>query len=596
MVAKGDRMSKLYRVHEFAELAGVTVRALHHYDRLGLLEPRRTAAGYRVYTLRDLERLEQIVALKFLGLPLKQIKLLLDQDTFQLSDALRMQRTVLEEKRRLLDRAISAIEDAEKVILPGKPADAAVLKKIIEVIEMQNSTEVMKKYFSEEAWVKWQERHVHWPSQQWIELFRDIEAALRQKAPPAGSQGQALAARWIKLGLSETGGDPEIQVGLLRAWIDRQNWPPAVQQKVSEFDLEKIGEFISKATSSYKKKYYSDEAWSKLLERPKESRDQASLAWCELFIEANAALGEDPAGEKAQALATRWMELVESSTGGDPELKVGALKAWADHQNWPAAEQERIASFNLEKIAEFISEALVSYRKKYYSDEAWAKMTEQRKQSAPETRMQMAQAWSDLFRDAEAALGEDPAGEKAQALVARWKELAESSSGGDPEIKAGAMKAWEDHQNWPAWHKRSMGPVNHDKIAEFIGKAFAGPIVKYFSDEAWRKWVEQKQTTPESRQRSSQLQRDLFREFEAVLGEDPAGEKAQALAVRWIEFFEVESGGDPDIKSAWGKFWTDRQNWPARLKQQIVSGLRMDPETFDKVADFIDKILACHKA
>jgi DNA-binding transcriptional MerR regulator len=45
-------------VHEFAELAGVTVKALHHYDRLGLLKPRRNDAGYRVYSPADLERLE----------------------------------------------------------------------------------------------------------------------------------------------------------------------------------------------------------------------------------------------------------------------------------------------------------------------------------------------------------------------------------------------------------------------------------------------------------------------------------------------------------------------------------------------------------
>ena len=60
--------SRSYQVHEFAELAGVAVKALHHYDRLRLLTPRRTKAGYRVYTELDLERLEQIVALKFLGL------------------------------------------------------------------------------------------------------------------------------------------------------------------------------------------------------------------------------------------------------------------------------------------------------------------------------------------------------------------------------------------------------------------------------------------------------------------------------------------------------------------------------------------------
>ena len=54
----------IYRVQEFAEMAGLTVRALHHYDRLGLLKPGRSQAGYRLYCLEDLQRLEQIVALK----------------------------------------------------------------------------------------------------------------------------------------------------------------------------------------------------------------------------------------------------------------------------------------------------------------------------------------------------------------------------------------------------------------------------------------------------------------------------------------------------------------------------------------------------
>jgi hypothetical protein len=64
-------VSSSYRIHEFAALAGVTVKALHHYDRLGLLKPSRTDAGYRVYVDADLERLEEIVALKSLGFSLK---------------------------------------------------------------------------------------------------------------------------------------------------------------------------------------------------------------------------------------------------------------------------------------------------------------------------------------------------------------------------------------------------------------------------------------------------------------------------------------------------------------------------------------------
>jgi DNA-binding transcriptional MerR regulator len=64
----------MYRVQEFAALAGVTVRALHHYDQLGLLKPlRRPGSGYRIYRDADVARLEQIVVLKFLGIPLREI-------------------------------------------------------------------------------------------------------------------------------------------------------------------------------------------------------------------------------------------------------------------------------------------------------------------------------------------------------------------------------------------------------------------------------------------------------------------------------------------------------------------------------------------
>ena len=135
-----------FHAQEFAAMAGVTVRALHHYDRIGLLKPRRTDSGYRVYQIADIERLEQIVALKFLGLPLKQIKTLLDRQPLTLPDALRMQRQVLEDRKRLLDAAIEAIRQAEERLAAGELSDTAALKKIIEVIEMQNDTYFFKKF------------------------------------------------------------------------------------------------------------------------------------------------------------------------------------------------------------------------------------------------------------------------------------------------------------------------------------------------------------------------------------------------------------------------------------------------------------------
>ena len=81
------RTAKLYQAHQFAELAGVTVRALHHYDRLGLLKPQhRSAGGYRLYADSDLARQEQIAVLKFLGLSLSQIRDLL-KDKSSLHDS-----------------------------------------------------------------------------------------------------------------------------------------------------------------------------------------------------------------------------------------------------------------------------------------------------------------------------------------------------------------------------------------------------------------------------------------------------------------------------------------------------------------------------
>jgi len=357
-------MSKLYKVHEFARVAGVTVRTLHHYDRLGLLEPRRTAAGYRVYTLLDLERLEQIVALKFVGLPLKQIKTLLDRkDALQLPEALHMQRAVLEERRRLLERAISAIENAEKVLQTGKPAGAALLKRIIEVIEMQTNRDSMKKYFSDEAWAKWnqlQERSTlkarKRTSQAWLSLLRAIEAALDRKEDPAGKKAQTLATRWMQLSDRMSGGDLGIKAGWRKAWADRQHWPASERKRIAGFNMEKITEFIGQALRSSMKKYYSDEAWAKKAQLQKQSQS-VWPAWIELFRGVQAALTEDPAGRKAQALAKRWNELAHRSSGGDPDIRAGMLKAWKDRHHWPARFQDDLAPFNMNKISQFIKKA-----------------------------------------------------------------------------------------------------------------------------------------------------------------------------------------------------------------------------------------------
>jgi MerR family transcriptional regulator, thiopeptide resistance regulator len=348
-------LSKVYRVREFAELAGVTVKALHHYDRLGLLKPRRTDAGYRLYSDRDLERLEQIVALKFLGLPLKQIKVVLERSALELPDALRLQRELLEQKQQLLDRALRAIQAAELALTPGEPADPVVLKKLIEVIGMQDDIEVMKRYYSEQAWTRHRSSYEHGPSQEWKDLGRDVLAALGED--PAGEKAQDLAKRWMDLVDRDSGGDPEVYAGAAKAWADRGNWPESLRRRMAEYNLEAIAPFIGKAMTAHRKKHFSDEAWEKLSTRTSEERVQLSAAWQALWLEVRDLLGGDPTSEQAQALAARWMELCARSGCSDSEVREGTIKAWRDRRNRPEPAQRWSASFKLEQVAEFIGRA-----------------------------------------------------------------------------------------------------------------------------------------------------------------------------------------------------------------------------------------------
>jgi DNA-binding transcriptional MerR regulator len=244
----------MYRAQQFADLAGVTVRTLHHYDRLGLLRPRRrTEAGYRLYEDRDLERLEQIVALKFLGLPLAQIRTLLQNgaETGSVTAALALQRRLLLEKRRMLDRAIQAIAEAQ-----SQRGATPALRKIIEVMEMETKNDWMEKYHTEESKARVEARKHLWSpelqervSRQWNELIADVEGALGED--PAGDRAQALAARWNALVGEFTGGDSAIAGSVGRMWQDRANWPEDAHQRGPVIKPEVWG-FISKANAAKK--------------------------------------------------------------------------------------------------------------------------------------------------------------------------------------------------------------------------------------------------------------------------------------------------------------------------------------------------------
>jgi DNA-binding transcriptional MerR regulator len=102
---------KAYTVSQLAEMAGVSVRTLHHYDHIGLLKPsRRSEAGYRLYEGQDLLRLQQILFFKELELPLSEIRSILDDPGFDPIRSLESHRQQLRGRMARLARLLNTID------------------------------------------------------------------------------------------------------------------------------------------------------------------------------------------------------------------------------------------------------------------------------------------------------------------------------------------------------------------------------------------------------------------------------------------------------------------------------------------------------
>lgn len=100
-----------YKVGEVARLAHVSVRTLHHYDAIGLLEPSgRSAAGYRLYTAQDLERLQHVLFYREIGFGLEEIRDVTADPAFDRREALLAQRDLLAQQAHRLEAMLGLID------------------------------------------------------------------------------------------------------------------------------------------------------------------------------------------------------------------------------------------------------------------------------------------------------------------------------------------------------------------------------------------------------------------------------------------------------------------------------------------------------
>jgi DNA-binding transcriptional MerR regulator len=136
-----------YKVKEVADLVGISIRTLHHYDQIGLLAPESVnQAGYRLYTDRELERLQQILFFREIGFALPDIKTILDSPGFDRKIALEAHKELLLEKKQRLEHIIDTVNQTIQSIEGGTPMSN---KEMFEGFDMTPIEEHKMKYAAE---------------------------------------------------------------------------------------------------------------------------------------------------------------------------------------------------------------------------------------------------------------------------------------------------------------------------------------------------------------------------------------------------------------------------------------------------------------
>jgi DNA-binding transcriptional MerR regulator len=200
-----------WTVGQVAKAAHVSVRTLHHYDRIGLLGPSdRSSAGYSLYGRRDLERLQQILVYRELGFGLDAIRRVLDEPTVDRRTELLAQRKLLAERKertsaviRAIDRTLASMERGGDMTkeemfegfedLPGAPDD-------VRARHAEHSREVQDRWGETESYAESMRRARRYGKADWERLRGEstrqeehMATLLAAGADPEGEEAMAGA-------------------------------------------------------------------------------------------------------------------------------------------------------------------------------------------------------------------------------------------------------------------------------------------------------------------------------------------------------------------------------------------------------------------
>jgi DNA-binding transcriptional MerR regulator len=239
-------MSDSLTIGEVVRRTGLTTRALRFYEARGLVHPLRTAAGRRLYSQGELERIHQIVALKHAGLSLAQMRQLFDRKPIDLVALLTAQREALRRQADEVSSALAIVEAALARLETGEPLEVATLCTLI-----RDGDRSMKP--AAEAWkavlADWKERMALttvFGQQSYQQKWRTLGAKIEKALPmdPTSDAAFALVREWFELLQPHTRrASPDMWQELLRvhATIEPLGFDSRYSKQVWDFLVEASG-------------------------------------------------------------------------------------------------------------------------------------------------------------------------------------------------------------------------------------------------------------------------------------------------------------------------------------------------------------------
>jgi len=192
-----------FTVSQVARMAGISVRALHHYDEIGLLRPSgRSEAGYRLYAPADLERLQQVMFYRALEFPLEEIARIMTDPEFDVGAALRGQRQLLAEKAVQVRGLIAAVDAAIARLEKGETSmNSEELFEVFEGFDPQaHEAEAEQRWGQTKEWEQSKRRTARYTKQDWLkikaeggEVFQQLAALMTAGKPPTAIEAMDAA-------------------------------------------------------------------------------------------------------------------------------------------------------------------------------------------------------------------------------------------------------------------------------------------------------------------------------------------------------------------------------------------------------------------